>query len=139
MTFKKGQSGNPSGRKKGRIDRRVAWRAELGKELPDVIARLTELAKSGDLDAIRIYMSRTCPPMRASGPAVALPALARARTTADQARAVIDAIAMGKLSPDQGADLLGALASASRVIADVEIARRLEALEAAKEDKRNAR
>jgi hypothetical protein len=139
MTFKKGQSGNPSGRKKGQIDRRVAWRAELGKELPAVIARLTELAKSGDLDAIRIFLSRTCPPLRASGPSIDLPALAKAGTTADQARAVVNAIAKGKLSPDQGADLLGALANAARVIEADEIARRLDALEAAHEGNRSAR
>ena len=138
MTFKKGTSGNPRGRKRGVSDRRVAWRAELAEHLPAIVARVVDAAKAGDLEAARLIFARTMPVLRSTGLPVSLPELAKARTTGDQARAVIAAIADGTLSPDQGADLLGALASASRVIEADEIERRFSAIESALNGARDA-
>lgn len=130
MKFKKGQSGNAKGRPPGRPDKRAAWRAELGDALPAILARLVEAAKAGDVQAAALILSRVAPPVRPQREPVELPALAKARTLGEQARAILAAVAAGELSSDQAAELLAAVANAASAIETDELARRLDALEA---------
>ena len=130
MKFPKGKSGNPRGRPPGRPDKRAAWRAELGDALPAILARLVEAAKAGDVQAAALILSRVAPPVRPQREPVELPALAKARTLGEQARAILAAVAAGELSSDQAAELLAAVANAASAIETDELARRLDALEA---------
>ncbi len=107
--FKPGQSGNPKGRPKGIADRRTQWRDSLRAELPDLLARLLELAKAGDPNAIKMILDRVAPPLRSQAEPIELPALAKAVTLSDKAAAVIAAVADGSIGTDAASDLLGAL------------------------------
>jgi hypothetical protein len=61
MTFKPGQSGNPNGRPKGIIDRRVELRGLLESHAKDIIEKLAERAKLGEPVALRLCLERLLP------------------------------------------------------------------------------
>ena len=65
MPFNPGQSGNPQGRPKGaRNKTTVATEQLLDGEAEAITKKAIELAKSGDLAAIRICMDRIVPPRK---------------------------------------------------------------------------
>jgi hypothetical protein len=64
MTFKKGQSGNPVGRRKGALSKRVLLAKLLEPHAQALVGRLIELALSGDGNALRICIERLIPKIR---------------------------------------------------------------------------
>lgn len=127
-TWKPGQSGNPRGRPPGGGEV-GALRAKIAEHLPDVLAAVIAKAREGDMQAARLLIERTLPPIRAAESAVALDL--PPGTLTDQGRAILSAVAAGTLPPGQGAQLVAALASLARVAELDELERRLGALEAA--------
>ena len=61
MTFQPGQSGNPSGRPKGIIDKRAGLRELLESHAKEIIEKLIERAKAGDPVALRLCVERLIP------------------------------------------------------------------------------
>ena len=124
--WKPGQSGNPGGRPPG-TGTIGKLRASIEADIPEILAALTEQAKRGDVPAARLLLERTLPPMRPTEHAqpLALPD----GTLTEQGRAVLAAIAAGELGPQQGAQLLGAIAQLGRVAEIDELERRIRALE----------
>ncbi len=61
MTFKAGQSGNPSGRPKGIVDKRAELRGLLEPHASEIIGWLIERAKAGDVAALRLCVERLIP------------------------------------------------------------------------------
>jgi len=134
--YRKGVSGNPSGRPPGIKDRRVEWRKELTAELPAILSKLVEQAKEGDTVAAGLILSRCAAPLRAVGEAVtfALPE----GGLSDAGRGILAAIAAGQLAPDTGASLVAALSQLGTVIKGDELARRIAALELRSANDENA-
>lgn len=123
----KGQSGNPKGRKPLSTGR-AALRESLNKEVPAILKKLIELAKTGDVQAARTLLDRALPALKPEALAVSLPGVAAAKESTEQASLVIRAIAMGELAPDVGAQLLGGLGQMARVTEVDRLARELEEL-----------
>ena len=126
--FKPGRSGNPAGRPKGTKDRRTELRALIKPHAPDLIAKALELAKGGDVQALRLLLERAVPPIKATSEAVAFEVPGDGNL-ADTGRAVMRAIASGTLPPDTGRQLIDALAALGRVVEIEELERRIAALE----------
>jgi len=61
MTFKKGQSGNPKGRKKGALNKRTELAKMLDSHAEALVAKMIELALQGDVTALRLCMERLIP------------------------------------------------------------------------------
>lgn len=61
MTFTKGQSGNPIGRRKGVPNRRTELAKMLDPHAEALIAKMIELALEGDITALRLCMERLIP------------------------------------------------------------------------------
>ena len=122
-----GQSGNPAGRRPG-TGEVAKLRAAIAEHVPEIVGKLVEAAKAGDVQAARLLLERTLPPLKPSEePAsVALPS----GSLAEQGRALLAAAAAGELAPGQVAALLGALGTLARVVEVDELTRRVEALEA---------
>lgn len=61
MTFTKGKSGNPQGRRKGVPNRRTELAKMLDPHAEALIAKMIELALQGDVTALRVCMDRLIP------------------------------------------------------------------------------
>jgi hypothetical protein len=135
-TWRKGQSGNPAGRKAGTATL-APLREQIAEHLPEIIGKLVELAKGGDVAACRVLLERCIPVLKpAELPApLALPADAPLPL---QGAAVLAATAAGDLAPGQGAEILGALASQAKLIEADELERRITAIEQALEQRGTA-
>ena len=60
--FTKGQSGNPSGRAK---DATAALKAQLMEAAPEVIQKVLEMARDGNIKALGMVMDRILPALKA--------------------------------------------------------------------------
>src|SRR5450432_3287649 len=79
--FKPGQSGNPSGRPKGARHRTtVAIEALLEGEGEALTRKAIDLAKAGDMQALRLCMDRLAPPRKDSPVAFDLPEMKTSAT-----------------------------------------------------------
>ena len=125
--WKKGQSGNPNGRRAKGLATAERLRNALVKDLPAILECVVNAAKGGDMAAARTILDRVLPPIKA----IELPAFLAplAGSLADQGQAVLGAMADGDLTPGQAAQILGAIAAQARVVEVDDLGRRLEALE----------
>lgn len=133
--FKPGQSGNPTGRKPGsgvvgqaRQALLKAWDGEKADGSDGIRQKLIELAKGGDLTAIRLVAERVAPALKAVEPPVAMQMTGDSLTA--KAYSVLAAMGEGALAPSQAAQLLTALGQVAKVLEVDELLRRIEALEA---------
>lgn len=128
MPFQKGESGNPRGRPKGVRDRRAILRDRLASHLPAILKTLVRAAKGGDLQAAKLILERTLPPLKSAGEALTLPV---PESLEGQGRAVLEACTGGKITPAEAATLMQALAAQGRIVETEDLAQRLAALEEA--------
>lgn len=123
-----GESGNPTGRRPGSPDRRSHLRSLIRAQAPELIQLAVAAAKAGEMTALGLLLARCVPPLRPASDLVTID-LPPGASLADQARAVLAAIAGGRLDPMTGRSLIDAIAGAARVIETDELLRRIEALE----------
>jgi len=104
--FEPGQSGNPSGRPKGsRNKATLAVEALLDGEAEAITRKAIELAKKGDLVAIRLCLDRIAPPRKDRPIPFALPALDRAGDASASLATIVTGVASGELTPGEAGEL----------------------------------
>ena len=124
--FKPGVSGNPKGRTPAHA--RVAkLRENIAAHVPEIIAKLVDSARAGDIAAARLLLERALPPMKPIEAPVTIDMTGA--TLTDKARAVIDAVAGENIGAGQAAHLLAGLGSVAKIIETDELAARVAALE----------
>lgn len=96
-----------------------------------IIAKLQTAALAGDVQAARTLLERALPVYRLTAAPVSAPAAATAETPTDKAKAVMDAVAAGKIPPDIGAQLVTAIGALVRIVEMDELGKRIKALETA--------
>lgn len=135
-SWKPGQSGNPKGRTpgSGQLQR---LRASIAADVPDILARLVDAAKAGDVQAARLILERVLPPVKAVEQAVEIP-FPNGGTLTAKASAVLSAAAAGVLAPGQAAQLITALGGVAKISEIEDLTIRIEKLEAAYGDTENA-
>ena len=124
-TFRKGASGNPTGRPKSEI---VILRERLAEGAPDVVQAVLDAAKDGDMTAAKLVLDRLCPPLKSIAQPVHL-TLPHDASPLTVAKAVISATASGMLPPDVSAQLVTALGTLCRIEETEELRDRITALE----------
>lgn len=123
--WQKGVSGNPAGRKKG-----VELVNQILKPHSEaLVLKAKDLALAGDTTALRICIDRIAPPPRTESAPVFIPGMAEATTMSEKAACITNAMGNAQISPDTAAMLLGAMASAIKIIEGDELAARISALE----------
>jgi hypothetical protein len=131
--FRPGQSGNPSGRPPGsRNKTTLAIEAMLDGEAEAIARKAIELAKAGDLTAIRICIDRLCPPRKDRHVSFALPKLERAADAVSAAAAIVDAVAAGELTPSEAGELSRVVSAYAATLEAADFEVRLRKLEATK-------
>lgn len=126
MPWKKGESGNPLGKRPG-LTPRGKFRQQVEKAVPEIVENVIQAARAGDMAAIKLILDRCIPALKPTSDVVklALPA----GDLSGQAEAVIQATATGFLAPEQAKTLIDVIAGKARIIEVGELAQRLESLE----------
>ena len=129
--FKPGQSGNPAGKPIGTKNRAtVMAQALFDGEAETLTRKIIELAKGGDMQALKACVDRLCPPMKAQAAPVQVD-IPETDNISDLAKYFIKAAANGQLPPDVAAQLVSAVGTLARVVEVDELKERMAALEAA--------
>jgi hypothetical protein len=129
--FEKGKSGNAKGRPKSMTA--TLLRQAINDDMPDILNKLIELAKGGDVQAIKLILERVCPALKPQAVPISLPVCG---SLAEQGNEIIKATMSGKIPPDIGSQLITALANQAKVIEIDELTKRIEALEQTNESKK---
>ena len=128
-----GQSGNPNGRPKGaRNKTTLAIEALLDGEAETLTRKAIELAKGGDLTALRMCMDRLCPPRKDRPVSFELPKLETTGDAVTASAAIVQAVAAGDLTPSEAGELSRVVSAYASTLEAVDFDARLRKLEANK-------
>ena len=109
MTFEKGQSGNPTGRPRGVIDRRTGFGKHCDEDrAARIIEKALAMAEAGDIEAMKLVLPRLAPmlkPISLQMPIAVDPTLPPDR----QVAGILAQLATGDLAVEDGAALIQAL------------------------------
>ena len=124
--FKKGQSGNPAGRPKGKSELREL-RELLSPHAEELVTKAVEMAKAGDSAALRLCLDRLIPPIKARDTPITLEQFTG--TLTEQGQLILEAMARSDLTPSEATSMLQALGAQGRIVELDELEKRLRVLE----------
>jgi len=101
----------------------------LGGEAEAITRKAIELAKKGDLAAIRLCLDRIAPPRKDRPVLFALPALGKAEDASVSMAAIVAAVASGALTPSEAGELSKVVDTYARAFLATELESRVTALE----------
>jgi hypothetical protein len=130
--FKPGQSGNPKGRAQG--SRNAATRAMealLDGESEALTRKAIEMAKEGDMAALRLCLDRILPPRKDRPVSFALPSIAGPQDAAAAMSSILAAVSSGEVTPGEGAEVAKLIDSYVRAVEATELNERITRLERA--------
>lgn len=129
--FEPGQSGNPAGKPRGtRHKALIALDAIGAAGAEDVLRKVVEDAKAGDIRAAEILLRRVWPERKGRLVEFDLPPIAGAADAVKAVAAIVDAVATGELTPDEAQAVASVVEIQRRAIETAELAERIAALEA---------
>ena len=132
--FRPGQSGNPAGKPKGaRNPVLVALDAIGSAAAKAVLEAAITAAKSGDMRAAEILLSRVWPVRKGRPVTLAIPPVKTAADLPGALAAITAAVASGELTTDEGAAFASLLDAQRRGIETADLAARIEILESKSE------
>ncbi len=130
MPFIEGQSGNPAGRPRGaRNKATLAAQALLDEEAETITRKVIELAKAGDITAIKLVMERIIPPRKEIPISFELPSVNRATDLAAALGCILQAASLGHITLSEAQQLASIVENYRKTIEFTDIAERIEALE----------
>ena len=129
MAFKKGQSGNPAGRKPGSGVTGKLRKAILDKS-PELLQMVVDRAlNENDVSAAMALLNKVLPNLKAANEPVQFK-LDPSKGLSGTGEQIIQNIASGNIALDSGAQILSSLAALSKMKEVDELTSRIEALEA---------
>jgi hypothetical protein len=132
VPFKPGRSGNPAGRPAGSRNRAtLAIEALLEGEGEALTRKVIELAKAGDMQALRLCMDRLAPPRKDSPVVFDLPEMKTVSDAVLAIGALVKAVAEGDLTPTEAAELTKMVQAFAKIIETAEFEDRIQKLEQA--------
>lgn len=133
MPFQQGQSGNPNGRPAGSQNKRTQLAKYLEPYAEELIAKAVELARGGDVNALRLCIERLIP--KASQESVNLnfntAEINNIEYLMDFGRKILNAVANGEITPEIAKTLTSVADTHRRLIEHGELKLKLEEIERA--------
>ncbi|MEF8714381.1 MAG: DUF5681 domain-containing protein [Accumulibacter sp.] len=130
MTWKKGESGNPTGKPTGaRNKATIMVQSIMERGAKEITEAVVELAKEGDLSAARLVLERLVPPAKERPIFLSLPDTRSAEGVAEAQNAILQAVAAGDLLPGEAATLAGIVEARRKAVETQELEQRITALE----------
>ena len=127
--FRPGSSGNPQGRPRGIVNKRVQLCALVEGHAEALVAKALDLAlNQNDTAALRLRVERVIPALRARDKPVRVPVPARGTLT-EQGQAVLAVLGRGTLAPSEAGAAFTALVGQAPLREIDKIQQRLSALE----------
>jgi hypothetical protein len=124
--FKSGNSGRP----KGSLNRvTLAIQSLLDGEGEELTRKAIELAKEGDLTALKLCLERICPPKKSRPININLPDVKTSKGVSLAQTSVVQAVGEGEITPEEGQVLSNILESRRKSIESEDHERRLYELE----------
>lgn len=128
--FPKGQSGNPAGRRQGsRNKATLALEALLDGQAETITQKAIDLALQGDTTALRLCLERICPPRKSRPVNISLPETKTISGVAEAQAEVVQAVASGDLTPEEGISITNILEARRKAIETQDHESRIAALE----------
>ncbi|MFK7794611.1 MAG: DUF5681 domain-containing protein [Gammaproteobacteria bacterium] len=127
MPFKKGQSGNPKGRKPG-LSNQAKFRGLIEAHIPSLVDTVVKKALAGDMTAMKICIDRVCPPLKARDELIKINKMG-SQQLLDQANTVLLEMHSGKISPTEAGSIMRVLESKTKILEIVDLTARIEELE----------
>ncbi len=128
--FKPGESGNPKGRPAGSKNAAIAALDAIGEEsAQDLIRSVVANALDGDTAAARIILDRAWPVRKGRPVSFVMPKVETAADTAKALGGVLEAVANGLLTIEEGQGMAAILESQRKALELTAIEERLTALE----------
>lgn len=128
--FKKGSSGNPNGKPKGSLNKTtLMMRAMLESEAEEITRKAIDLAKSGDIAAIKLIFERLLPPRKDSLLALKLPKITKAEDIIFAFDEIRAELANGSITPMEAETLCGLIEHSRKAIETTQLAQKLTVLE----------
>src|SRR5262245_27761868 len=130
--FRKGESGNPSGKPKGcRNATTILFDGLLKDNAKELIEKAIEMAKAGDGPALRLCIERLAPARKDRPVWFDLPQMNKAKDAVNASAAIVAAVSAGELTPSEAAELSKVVDGYARTLQAVEFEERLSKLEKA--------
>lgn len=126
-TFGPGNPGRPRG---ARHKATTAALARLDGQAEALTRKAIDAALTGDTVALRLCLDRIAPPRKDAPVSFTLPPMATAKDVATAAAVVLDAVALGDLTPNEAAQIIGLIETYRRTLETCELEARVAALEA---------
>jgi hypothetical protein len=117
-TFAPGNPGRPKG---ARHKTSLAIEELLDGEAEALTRKAIELAKEGDMAALRLCLDRIAPARKDAPVHFDLPAITSAREAAEAASAVLLAVSEGEITPMEGATVMALLEQYRRALGGVRV------------------
>lgn len=128
--WKPGQSGNPAGKPKGALNKTTLAVLDLMEGEADIVTRkCIDMAKGGDMVAMRLFLERIAPASKSRRIKIDLPPIVTAADCLTAQGIITAAMASGEISPDEADTMANVVELKRRAIETLEFERRLESLE----------
>ncbi|KTC87025.1 DUF5681 domain-containing protein [Legionella brunensis] len=132
MTFKIGESGNPTGRPKGTGYRQQLFNSLVEPHKDALFDTAIQLALSGNESMLRLFLERMLPAKPTDDAiAVKMPLIGdnKAYALSIWGEAIIQAISQGELTPEQGRTIMGVIDAQRKNIETADLSIRLIEIE----------
>jgi hypothetical protein len=126
--FKKGQSGNPRGKKPGTVNKRTQLGKLLEPHAESLVNKAVELALAGDVHAIKVCLDRLIPkatnlPVQFEMDGIDIDNFDNLSIIGKN---ILSSIASGNITPEDGQRIIGVLDTQRKFIEHVDIVRKLD-------------
>ena len=129
--FTPGVSGNPAGKPRGTRHKATrAVEALLEGEAEGLTRKAIEMALRRDGPALRLCLDRIAPPRKDAPVSFDLPPVKSASDAVTASSALLDAVAIGEVTPDEAGRVMALLTAHKALVETADLEQRIEALEA---------